>query len=65
MLPSVPCAGPNAGEYDEGQAHIRGAGAFENPQTLEGFVSFLRAGAEKLDAQVGLRLHAAALLPCV
>lgn len=36
--------------YQEQEPHVRGAGAFESPQTLAGFTDFLRQTGERLEA---------------
>jgi len=42
--------GPGSKESDESQHHVRGAGAFDNPETLQAFVAYLRTSAEKSEA---------------
>jgi len=48
--------GPGVKNAPEQDQHIRGAGAFESPQTLEGFVSFVRSKAEAVEAEAVLTL---------
>lgn len=47
---------PQVSGAEEQDLHIRGAGAFESPQTLDGFVRFVRDKVEKVDAQAVLTL---------
>ncbi|KAJ9532756.1 hypothetical protein QJQ45_010875 [Haematococcus lacustris] len=41
---------------EEQEQHVRGAGAFDTPQTLDGFVCFLREKAARLDSLAALSL---------
>ena len=47
-------AGPGSARYEQQEPNVRGEGAFDSPTALSGFMAFLRATGEKLDAQAVL-----------
>mmetsp|Transcript_24998 Transcript_24998/g.54365 ORF Transcript_24998/g.54365 Transcript_24998/m.54365 type:complete len:322 (+) Transcript_24998:211-1176(+) len=46
--------GPGAESHEEQETHINGGVAFSSPETLTGFVDFVRSTGERLDAQAVL-----------
>eukprot|EP00798_Chlamydomonas_sp_ICE-L_P030778 gene30778-35817_t len=42
--------GPNTASHEEQELHVRGVGAFDTPETLHGFIDYLRQQSTKLDA---------------
>lgn len=43
-------AGAGASGFEEQETHVRGSSAFDSPDTLAGFVDYLRTTGEKLQA---------------